>query len=177
MTDGVHTENTGRSTAQEIPELWVDTGDMMIRLPQRKLEDLRQRLANWPTERREVTIRDVLSLAGKMHHGAYVVRPGRYFFHRRLRLANLHRTGEKLRGGGDEWGRHQRKEEAEGRLYLTPELMADVGWWRWFVNENRRKTGERLRVPFVLFGKQEPSKRWFSDASYQAVGGYCLETC
>ena len=115
-------------------------------------------------------------MAGKLHHAAYVVRPGRYFVHRLLRLANLHLTGEESRGGGDAWGRLRRKAEAERRLDLTPEFMADVGWWRWFVNQERPEAGERLTAPFFRFVKQEPSRHWFSDASYQAVGGYCLET-
>ena len=76
---------TGRSTAQEVLGRWLDTEDMTVRLPQRKLEDLRQRLANWLPERREATDREVLSLAGKLHHAAYVVRPGRCFVHRLLR--------------------------------------------------------------------------------------------
>ena len=76
---------TGWATAQEVLGLWLDTEDMMVGLPQRKLEDLRQRLAKWPPERRKATVREVLSLAGKLHHhAAYVVRTGRYFVHRLL---------------------------------------------------------------------------------------------
>ena len=47
--------------------------------------------------------------------------------------------------------------------------MADVGWWRW-------RTGERLTAPFFRFVKGEPSRLWFSDGLYQAVGEYRLET-
>ena len=36
----------------------------------------------------------------------------------------------KSRGGGDAWGRLRRKAEAESRLELALEFMADVGWWR-----------------------------------------------
>ena len=36
---------TGWVTAQEVLGLWLDTEDMTVGLPQRKLEDLRQRLA------------------------------------------------------------------------------------------------------------------------------------
>ena len=167
---------TGWVTAQEILGFWVDTEEMTVGLPERKLDDLRHRLGCWPPGRREATVREVLSLAGKLHHAAYVVRPGRYFVHRLLRLANLHLTGEELRGGGDAWGRLRKNAEAERTVALTREFMADVGWWRWFVHQERWKKGERLTAPFFRFVKQEPSRRWFSDASYQAVGGFCRET-
>ena len=36
----------------------------------------------------------------------------------------------------------------------------------------RNMEEERLTVPF-RFVKQEPSRRWYSDASYQAIGGFC----
>ena len=88
---------------------------MTVGLLQRKLEDLQQRLATWLPERREETVREVLSLAGKLHHAAYVVRPRRYFVRRLLRLTNQHLT-EESSGGGDAWGRLRRKAEAERRL-------------------------------------------------------------
>lgn len=50
---------TGWSTAQEILRLWVNKGDMMIELPQRKLEAHRQRLMIWLPERRDAIIREV----------------------------------------------------------------------------------------------------------------------
>ena len=62
---------TGWATAQEVLGLWLDTEDMTVGRPLRKLEDLRQRLAKWPPERREATVREVLSLAGKLHHAEY----------------------------------------------------------------------------------------------------------
>ena len=104
---------TGWTTVLEVLGLWLDTEDMTVGLPQRKLEDLRQRLANWLPERREEAVREVLSLAGKLHHAAYVVRPGHYFVRRLLWLANLHLTGEIQEGEGtrgeDFVGRQRRR--------------------------------------------------------------------
>ena len=41
-------------------------------------------------------------------------------------------------------------QEAEvERLELTPEFMADMGWWRWIVNQDRWKAEERLIAPFL----------------------------
>ena len=160
---------TGWSIAQDILGLWGDTEDMTVGLLQRKLEDLRQRLANWPPERREATVREVLSLAMKMHHVSYMVPPGQYFVDRLLRLGNLHLAGEESRGGRDAWGRLRKKTEAERRLELTPELMADVRWWRRFMNQEKWRTGERFIALFFRLVKQEPSRQWFLDPSYQAV--------
>ena len=39
-----------------------------------------------------------------------------------------------------------------------------------------RKPGERLTALFFRFVKQEPLGQWFSDVSYQAVGGLCMGT-
>lgn len=70
---------------------------------------------------------------------AYVVRPERYFVNRLLWLANLHLSGEGSRGGGNSWGRLRKEAEAEKKLGLTLEFMADMGSSRWFV---KREPGE-----------------------------------
>ena len=36
--------------------------------------------------------------------------------------------------------------------------------------------GERLAAPFFRFVKQTHKRTWFSDSSFEAVGGLCLET-
>ena len=64
-----------------------------------------------------------------------------------------------MRGGVDAWGRLRKKAEVERRQELTPEFMADVGWWRRFVNQERWRSGERLTAPFFQFVKQEPSRQ------------------
>jgi len=89
----------------------LDTRDMTVGLPQRKLEDLRQRLKTSTPRRREAIVREVLSLAGKLHHAAYVAQRGRYFLYSVLRLANLYITGDELRGGGEAWCRLREKSE------------------------------------------------------------------
>ena len=95
---------------------------MTVGLPQRKREDLRQRLANWPPERREATVREVLFSREAAPCG--VRSPVKaVFVHRPLRLVN--RVEGECRVG-----RLRKKAEAGRRLELTPEFMADVGWWR-----------------------------------------------
>ena len=75
---------TAWATALNVLGLWLDTEDMTVALPQKKWEDLGQRQANWLPERREETVWAVLSVAVKLHHAGYVVRPGRYFVRRLL---------------------------------------------------------------------------------------------
>jgi len=101
----------------------VDTEAGTISLPEQKVQDLRERLAEWPPHRKQATVREVLVLAGKLHHAAFVIRPGRYFVHRLLQLAGLHLNGMERAGGGDAWGRHRRKAHARKVVQLT--------WQRW----------------------------------------------
>ena len=68
-------------------------------------------------------------------------------------------------------GRLRKKAQTKRRLELTPEFMADVVWWRWFVNQERLGTGEWLTAPFFRFVEQEPPRQWFLDASYRLWAG------
>ena len=69
--------------------------------------------SGWRTGYRNGGRKQSLSLAGKLHHAEYVVRPGRYFVRRLLRLANPHLTGESREGegtrGADFGGRQRRR--------------------------------------------------------------------
>ena len=53
--------------------------------------------------------------------------------------------------------------------------MEDVEWWRWCLKEGMAGEGERLAAPFFRFVKQTHRRTWFSDASFEALGGLCLE--
>ena len=53
--------------------------------------------------------------------------------------------------------------------------MKDVEWWRWCLKEGMAGEGERLAAPFFRFVKRTHRRTWFSDASFEAVGGLCLE--
>ena len=75
-------------------------------------------------------------------------------------------------GGGDIRKRRKRTDT----LRLTAEFLADVGWWRWYVQLENIKEGERIAAPFYRFVKQTPEEKRCSDASYEAIGGLCLET-
>ena len=64
------------------------------------MDELRVQLADWPARRQTATVREVLVLAGKLHHVSFVVRPGRYFVRRLLWLSKLHLDGVERAGGG-----------------------------------------------------------------------------
>ena len=86
---------------QEVLGFDLDTERMTISLPARKVLELRNLLEEWSAWRSTATVRELLVLAGKLHHAAYVIRPGRYFV-RRLSAAEQDESewaGEKGRGG------------------------------------------------------------------------------
>ena len=88
------------TTQQKVLGYDIDTESMAIALPTRKVDHLRARVAKWTAERQSATVREVLVLAGKLHHASFVIRPGRYFVRRLLRLSNLHLSGTERAGGG-----------------------------------------------------------------------------
>ena len=147
---------TSWTTAQELLGLWVDTEDMTVGLPQRTPEDLQQRLESWPSRRRDVLLREVLSLSRKLHPAACFVRPRLYFVHRLLRLSSLYLTVEGA------WSRVRKS----GGEEETRTDYCRVGCWKWLVNQDRWKTMVRLAIPFFRLVKQEPSRRWYPDVSY-----------
>ena len=140
-----------------------------------RVDELREMLQKWPSARMHATVKEVLVLAGKLHHAAFVIRPGRYFVRRLLQLAGLHLNGVERAGGGDAWGRQRKKAQASKRLALSREFMADVGWWRWYLGEEGNEVGGEITSPSFGFAKQTASRTVFSDASTKRVAGVCME--
>ena len=68
----LHRTVTGWATQQEVLGYGIGTESMTIALPERKADDLRQRVAEWPPERETATMKQVLVLAGKLYHAFYV---------------------------------------------------------------------------------------------------------
>ena len=104
---------TGWATQQEVLGYDVDTESMTIALP-KKVDELRARLAEWPAGRQTATVREVLVLAGKLHHASFVIRPGRYFGRRFLQLSNLHLDGAERAGGWGGGGGSKRRRKGGG---------------------------------------------------------------
>ena len=78
---------------------------MTISLSARKVKKLRELLEECPTGRSTATVREVLVLAEKLHHAAYVMRTGRFFVWRFLQLSKLHLNGQGKRGREESVGK------------------------------------------------------------------------
>ena len=69
-------------------------------------------------------------------------------------------------GGGGGRGRRRERGEANRVLRLTAEFMADVGWWKRYVEQQGVKKRDRVAAPFCIgFVKQALERTFFSDAS------------
>ena len=153
----------------------VDTRRGTLSLQEERVAELREMLEQWPSTRTHATVKEVLVLAGKLHHAAFVIRPGRYFVRRLLQLAGLHLNGVERAGGGDAWGRERKRAQAKRVLTLDEEFMADVGWWRWYMEREEKEVGGEIAAPSFSFAQQIASRTVFSDASTKRVGGVCME--
>ena len=67
----------------------IDTISMTISVTQEKVAQLRALVAEWPTDRRVATVKEVRSLLGKLLHLCEVVRPGKFFVCRILNQLGL----------------------------------------------------------------------------------------
>eukprot|EP00752_Nemacystus_decipiens_P007888 g7048.t1 len=169
-------KTTNWAPAMEIQGYWVDTESLTIGLPDRKVAQIRDMLEKWPADRTTATVGEVLSLAGKLHHAAFVIRPARYYVRRLLQLSNLHLSGSEKAGSGEVWGAQRKAAEQKRRLKLTPEFMADVGWWRWYLGRAECKVGESITSPAFTFAEQKPvqpigeeARRMFSEILREAT--------
>ena len=107
-----HEKVTDWAPRQEVLGFDPETERMTTCLPGIKINELREMLQEWHEERSKETVREVLVLAGKLHHVACVIRPERYFVRRLLQLSELHLDGQDKRGEGgpgEEEGRRQRQ--------------------------------------------------------------------
>ena len=82
-----HNNVTDWAPQQEVLGFDLDTERMTIPLPARKVLELRKLLKKRPAGASTATVWEVLVLAAKLHHAAYVIRPGRYFVRRLLHLS------------------------------------------------------------------------------------------
>ncbi len=87
----------------------IDSAKMEIRLPQQKLEELRNTLRKW-RGMKSCRRRDLESIVGSLNHACKVVRPGRAFKRRLLDLMTTVIRGDR-------------------RVRLNLEARADLEWW------------------------------------------------
>ena len=98
-------EGRGLGLQQDVLRFDLETERMPTPLPVINIRELQQLLEEFPNGGRTATVREVLVLAGKLHHVAYVIRPGRYFVQRLFQLSKIHLNQHYKRRGGRHVGK------------------------------------------------------------------------
>ena len=165
---------TSWDTRMEMLGWMIDTVAMTISVTQEKVEQLQALLAQWPVERKVAPVKEVRSLLGRLLHLCEVVRPGKFFIRRilnHLGLAPL-KAGEEI-GAGVVVGRKQRR----GHVRLGREFHDDLVFWRLIIEMATGADGiTRLESPLYCCFLQPPCRILISDASGDAMGGFCMES-
>ena len=55
------------------------------------------------------------------------------------------------------------------------EFHNDIAFWKWAIEQKVVSAEESLGAPFYAHVKRTPSRRYYSDMSFAAVGGLCPE--
>ena len=162
-------KTTSWDTSMDMLGWTIDTISMMISVTQEKVAQLRALVAEWPTDLRVSTVKEVRSLLGKLLHLCEVVRPGKFFVRRilnQLGLALL-KAEEGLGNGVNVGGKHRR-----GCARLSREFHDDLAFWKIVVEMATGPNGTtRLEAPLFCCFSQPPSRILISDASGDGMGG------
>lgn len=103
----------GPATSLTFLGIEIDTVRMELRLPQEKLSRLRECIVGW-LSRKASTKRELQSLIGQLQHACRVVRPGRTFLRRMIRLSLT-------------------VKEMHHHIRLNQSFRADLHWWSQFL--------------------------------------------
>ena len=134
---------------------------MQISVTVEKAQAIKTALVNdWPRDRHSATAQEVVSIAGKLWNLTYVVRAGKYFVWRLLRLTGSHMSHSKNQTHIVELGR---------------EFHDDLEFWRWGIDQELLTAGASLSAPCFAAVQRPPKRLNFSDASFDAVGGFRKE--
>lgn len=129
----------GPTTALVFLGIILDSTQMEMRLPETKLQRVKEMVAVWQTKKK-ATKRQVLSLVGLLAHAAKVVTPGRTFIRRMINLAHTVR-------------------ELHHWVYLNGEFKSDLQWWHLFLEQWNGKSCMASHCAY------SPSTTLVSDAS------------
>ena len=135
----------GPATRITLLGIELDSELLELRLPQEKLEKLRELVAKW-RRRKACTKRELQSLAGHLNHACKVIRPGRRF----------------LRGV---FGLLSQFHKRDHMIRLNAAFRADLDWWHVFASS---WNGVSLMRDAGL--QSSPVEIW-SDASGGGGGG------
>ena len=103
----------GPTTTLTFLGIELDTGQMIRRLPPKKLKELKELVGEW-LSKKACRISDLQSLVGKLQHASKVVRPGRTF---------LRRMFELLKGGA----------RKQPWIRLNASFRLDLLWWHLYL--------------------------------------------
>ena len=121
----------------------IDTINMVCRLPQEKLLDLKSLLESWIVKK-SCKKRELLSLIGKLSFACKVVKPGRIFLRR---LINLSTSVANL----------------DHYIHINKEAREDLLWWQEFLEQWNG----------ISFIPEVNNKLYlFTDASNVGMGGF-----
>ena len=137
----------------------INSHTLEISVTTKKAQAIKTALVDdWPHCRYRATAQEVFSIAGKLWNLTYVVRAGKYFVWRLLGLMDLHtRTGKK-----------QSHSVERGR-----EFHDDLDFWRWAIDHELLTAGESPGTPCFAAIKRPAKTYYLSDASFDAIGGFC----
>ena len=140
----------------------VDSHTLRISFPRQKTEAIKVLPHDhWPVSRRHAKAREVLSMAGKLWSLMYVVRAGRYFVWRLLRLTGLPDSED--------------MEKQNNVVRLGREFHADLLFWKWAIDHELMRVAESLSAPCYVAMRCPPKRHYLSDANFDAVGECCVE--
>lgn len=165
-------KTTSWDTCMDMLGWSIDTVAMTISVPQEKVVHLRALLDEWPADRRVAPIKEARSLLGKLLHLSEVVRPGKFFVRRILNQLGLAPLKAREANEGVVVGSKHRREFVR----LSREFHDDLAFWRMAMEIATGPDGvTRLEAPLFSCYLQPPCRIIISDASGDAMGGYCLE--
>ena len=111
-----------------------------------------------PYDRKEAKGQEVLSVAGKLCNVTFAVRAGRYFVRQLLRLTGLHQEA-------------RTKTRTRRIVRQGWEFHGDLAFWKWAIDHRLTSQGESLSTPFYAHVLRKPARHYFSDASFDTIGG------
>ena len=113
-----------------------------------------------PASRRQAEYREVLSMDCALWNLTCIVRAGRYFVWRLLLLIGPHDSHGQI---------HQRD-----MVSLDREFHTNLLFMKWVIDHDLLQAGEAPRAPCYSALKCPAKRHHLSDASFEAVGGYCI---
>ena len=143
------------NTTLEFLGFVINSHTLEISVTTKKAQVVKTALVDdWPRCRWRATAQGVFRFAGKLWNLTYVIRAGKYFVWRLLRLTDLHTRTAKKQSHSVEPGR---------------DFHYDLDFWRWATDHELLTTKESLSAPCFAAIKRPAKTYYLSDASFDAI--------